>query len=239
MRACLPACQEMEYSDLTCSGQGTVKQTLTIGGCTAVTNRTGHYFKTEVLNGAAAAWSSFSGPVSVSWFPSATCSGAPFEFVDFGDCTSTRTLGTGQNFSSKQICNATASGVSAQPQECISTAPNCPATPAATCTTVPAADFNGTQYAMGVCHADDVDGFRGSMKMLCNQAPYVVPQENTGGGSNGGGGGSSKKLSAGDDVGIILGVLAVIALAFMIGAFVCRSKQETKGTEKFLGGDDM
>ena len=223
MRACLPACQEMEYSDLTCSGQGTVKQTLTIGGCTAVTNRTGHYFKAEVLNGAAAAWSSFPGPVFVLWYPSVACSGPPYQFTDFGDCTSV----PGMNFSSKQICNATASGLSAPPQECTFTAPNCPATPAATCTTIPAVDFNWT--AMGACTAHHVDPytFRASTKRLCNQAPYVVPQENTGGGSNGGGGGSSeidelkdtlKKLSAGFDVGIILGVLAVIAIAFMIRA---------------------
>ena len=96
---------------------------------------------------------------------------------------------------------------------------------------------------MGVCKAN---GASSSTKMLCNQAPYVVPQENTGGGSNGGGsnGGGrgssgSEKLSAGDDVGITVGVLALIAIVFVIGLFAYRSKQETKRTDNFLGGDDM
>jgi hypothetical protein len=64
--------------------------------------------------------------------------------------------------------------------------------------------------------------------------PTAFPTANRGGGSHG-----SEKLSAGDDAGITVGALALIAIVAVIGMYIYRSKVAVRRSAGFFGGDEV
>ena len=64
------------------------------------------------------------------------------------------------------------------------------------------------------------------------------PDTPTSGGSHGGSHGSEKP-SAGDDVGMTVGALAVIAIVAVIGMYIYRSKEAARHSAGFFGGDEV
>ena len=85
----------------------------------------------------------------------------------------------------------------------------------------------------GRCNVGTETGVQASYKTYCSTNGPVPA------GLAGFANGSSEKLSAGDDVGIAIAVLALIAIVSVIGLYMYRSTQEATRTMGFVGGDDV